>query len=176
MKINTCRDFSKIPNARLKLDQKSGCLYWDGKNGKVYVGHKDMHTNMIDESLVELLENGDVSPREMEAAQDINSLWGDRLNSAARSMLGDLKYPICKIPVKKSCEFCNGFGVWQDDSVPLLEHEVTWGLSDLCPKCGSHNHLEYMDDYSSTPWKEYKNIGFHAALENFNRSIKCVEL
>lgn len=170
MKKNTHNGLDK----RLKLDGKNGCLYYDNAYGRIYVGHKDMyknyHTNMIDDSLITLLELNDITPRELEASQDLQAIWGTETAQDTMSVYG---------AKRKGCEFCNGYGIWPDDEheVPVLPNEVSWALADPCVNCGSHNHTEYMNQsgpFDPPPWVN-KTIGFHAALEKFNRSIGCVE-
>jgi len=210
MKENTCKGSSNIPNKRLKMDPKNGCMYWENDYGRVYVGNPK-HTNMIDESLLTLLEdNNDITAREYHAlkknqsycqAQTISNIAnGSGMLKKCRKLVGHIglcrfegdSEPIKQLimprhrpswlpPKKKNCAYCNGYGIWPDDDVPVLDNEVTWGLSDACEHCGSHNHIEYMHagDTPALPWEENKkkkSIGFHAALKRFNRSTKCVEL
>ena len=81
-----------------------------------------------------------------------------------------------------NCEYCNGYGMWPGDEVAMTQEEITWQLGDECSYCGSNNHMEYLnrgrDEDTILPVfddvnDEAKSIGFHAALEKFNRSILC---
>jgi hypothetical protein len=134
---------------RYKTDQ-NGYMYYDGKWGKVYVGHRDM----IGESDGELA--------------DVQPLLGDEI--------------VCSSQVIEfiPCEYCNGYGMWPGDYIPFTKDELTWQLSEDCPKCGSNNHEEYFETNSpSVEGEEVEVYGtisiFHKAIENFKRSIKCAE-
>jgi hypothetical protein len=142
---------------RVKLDH-NGFLYWDGSLGKVYVGHKEMVNKdaFIIEGEEELKNSITLQG---EAEQDLKAIYGKK-----------------KIP---RCVYCNGFGTWPDDFVPIDATEVSWFLSDSCEACGSNNHEEYTmasNNCTSSPaWSGTNSIGFHAAIKRFKRSALCVK-
>ena len=106
----------------------------------------------------------------------------DMVNKKSFTIEGEAELDMKAIWGRKKrprCAFCNGYGIWPEDSVPLLPSEADWAMSDECKECGSNNHVEYMEANSgcsvTPPWQNTKSIGFHAAMKRFKRSASCVE-
>ncbi len=155
------------PKPRYKVDD-TGCLYFDGQAGRIYVGHK----NMVDKSSY-ILDNESGPFSTEESRETLRMLWGEEAEQDMMSIYGQNR---------SGCELCNGYGMWPEDYAPFTYDEISWQLSDPCENCGSHNHIEYFNHHSgdatspsSPPWEETKSIGFHAAMEKLKRSASCVE-
>jgi len=143
-------DMSK---SRLKLDAGKCLTYYeDDRGNRTYVpnGYRDDKAVNVMKKMFEA-----------EAEQDMRAIFGPSVK-------------------KKTCGFCNGYGVWPGDEVPMSADELDWQLSDPCPKCDSNNHYEYMQrmgkdtEYESPPWKD-NSIGFHEALKRFEKIMTpCV--
>jgi hypothetical protein len=154
------------PKGRMKLCADRHGMYYDGERGRLYVGD----SAMVNEDLLGIKQVMDSMNRPI-----VDETLGN-VSEEARLDLSAIHGPI----FKKQCLYCNGFGVFPDDNIPLTEEEKLWTESDSCEWCGSNN----WDDYfaltgcateTTPPWDNDTSIGFHAALENFSRSIKCAE-
>jgi len=142
---------ANMTKQRVKCDI-NGYLYYDSQaGGKIYVGKRGMVNE--DKFIIERKksEKADLENEYM------RTIWG-RSN-------------------KPRCAFCNGYGVWPEDSAPINSDELDWALADDCPECGSNNHAEYIQATGgcgvAPPW-DTESIGFHVALERFKRSASCV--
>ena len=155
---------------RAKLNADNYGLYYDGDSpgSRIYIGDKSMINKML---MAEVTQ---------EVIQDLITLHSKE--SVDMAML-HLYGPEFKPHTKSGCTYCNGFGIWPHDRVPLTFEEVTWIEADPCDICGSINSEEYLavtgqscSSNPNLPWENSTSIGFHAALKNFSRSIKCAEL